>query len=30
MEIVTGFIFFGSKTTVDEDSYFLEEKLWQA
>ena len=30
MEIVTGFILFGSKTTVDEDSCFLEEKLWQA
>ena len=26
VEIVTGFIFFGSKITVDEDSCFLEEK----
>ena len=26
MKIVTGFIFFGSKITVDEDSCFLEEK----
>ena len=30
MKIVTGFIFFGSKITVDEDSCFLEEKQWQA
>ena len=26
MKIVTGFIFFGSKITVDEDGCFLEEK----